>query len=51
MLGQPESHHVLQHSQVLGHTLVTASGHEVMTSLAPKEVTEIEAVMAKKGLT
>jgi hypothetical protein len=31
MLGQPESHHVLQHSQVLGHTLVTASGHGART--------------------
>jgi Xaa-Pro aminopeptidase len=31
--------------------LVTASGHEVMTSLAPKEIDEIEAVMAKGGLT
>ena len=31
--------------------LVTSSGHEVMTILAPKEVTEIEAVMAQKGLS
>lgn len=31
--------------------LVTATGHEVMTSLAPKEITDIEAIMAKGRLT
>ena len=31
MLGQPESHHVLKHSQVLGHALVSASGHGART--------------------
>jgi Xaa-Pro aminopeptidase len=31
--------------------LVTLGGHEVMTSLAPKEVTEIEAVMAQRRLS
>lgn len=30
--------------------LVTPSGHEVMTSLAPKEIDEIESVMSKKEL-
>lgn len=31
--------------------LVTATGHEVMTSAAPKEISEIEDIISKKGHT
>ncbi len=31
--------------------LVTSAGHEVMTILAPKDINEIEAVMAERGLS